>query len=227
MRKFNVVLILGCIMMNTTVSFAQNRMGALRNGVKSDIMRIFTDGGKTVRPMVGQPKVDGHPFIKDVWSKGKVYFTNGFVKDVERLNYDALEQMLIMFENGIEFEFTHPVKSFYLYDDNTIQLFWNINAAYYEVLYEGEQSLLKKHKKAILTQSKYSTAWADGLIISEDELFILDTQFKMNKIKKGGNIFKIFNNNQVQLKSFAKAEKLNLRSEKDLKRLFQYNESLL
>lgn len=226
MRKSIALAFLFVLFVVEVLAQGPSRIRSLGGGVSNRIMRIFQDGGNIVRAITGKPTVEGQPYVSDVWLKGKVTFANGLVRYTDRLNYDALDHMLIMFEDGIELEFTAPVKSFQLYEEDNMREFWMVKGTFYEVLHQDQIILLKHHKKDIVLESKYGSAWATGKIMSQNQLYFLDPHFNLVKVHKGSEFLRAFPETQDKLKGFIKNEKLNLRSEEDLLRLVQYQASL-
>lgn len=231
MKNFRIFLVLIVFVLSASSLNAQNYLVSAglyyKNGVKGDIARIYTDGGRTMRPLSSQPsKVTGQPFVSDVWQKGKVVFNNNGTLDVEKLNFDALENMLIMFKDGVEYEYTDAITSFYLYGDGSTMKFLNVMGSFYEVLNEEGITFLKKHKKSVLVERKYSEAWGEGKIVDDDEYYVIDNNKGLLKISKGNGVLRLFGDKQSAIKEFSKSESLNLNKEDDLKKLFKYHSTL-
>lgn len=229
MKKLIIVFGI-CILVCSSVSImaqGPQRMKGMTGGVSNSILRIFQDGGSSVRAITGKPAVEGQPYVSDVWLKGKVIFANGFVRHTDRLNYDALDNMLIMYENGIELEFSAPVKSFQLYEEEKAREFWFVSGKFYEVLHQDKVIMLKYHKKDIAIESKYGSAWATGKIMEQNQLYFLDSEYNLIKVQKGSEFIKAFPETQDLLKGYVKNENLNLRSEQDMLKLVQYHASIV
>ncbi len=177
--------------------------------------------------------LEGSPFYSASWIKGNVEFADGKVLNDINLKYDQVKDALLFKgKDGEELYFIDAVKKFSLNE----MVFRNgflpykrfTKQSFYEIVSNGEISLLKKNVKSISEYRAYNSANVSQRINENRNIFI----GRENKIiaSQNDDIKTIANaidfNKSSFIIDFSNKNKLNLKKEEDLIRLVNYYNSL-
>jgi hypothetical protein len=177
----------------------------------------------------------GSPYFVNDWSKGVIKQSNGqSIKDVE-VKYDQLQDELIFKDvNGQELGFAVPVVEFKIdYVVNGLaksSLFRNgfepfrgsTELSYYEVLYNGQLKLAKKNTKRVEEYREYNSAITTKSIIERTKYYYYTTNKLSEFNADNKSILKAFGESATPLLEYIKENKLNLKTEEDLIKMFNF-----
>ena len=193
----------------------------------------FGDVQGTLLREIKYEDVTGTPYLFDYWSKGKVTTKSGKHYVDMPLKYNIIDDKLIFQqENGNLMYFAEPVTAFELpnSDLSTSSKFVNglpavdrFNASsYFEVIFAGKISLFKKTYKTIAESKQYGSAVTNkSFNITENYFVLYDDKFlKITPNKK--TISGLFPAKEQELNEYLKKEKIDLKADQDLKKLFEY-----
>lgn len=178
----------------------------------------------------------GTPYFKDAWCKGIIKQENGQnIKDIE-LMYDQLEDQLTFKDlAGNAMAFAVPVVEFKLLCDNDkATLFRNgfepfkssEKNTYYQVLYDGPISLLKKDVKTIQQYREYNSATVTNTVIERIKYYVCSSPGKIVEFKRDGKALDlVFGERSPSVKKYIQDEKLDLKKDDDLIKAFAFNGS--
>ena len=180
--------------------------------------------------------VKGSPFFKDEYIKGsatlqnKQTFTNVF------LRYDQVQDM-VFFKNDMAEEnamtFASPAVEFKIPMGTDTATFARLstgnlkNDGYYQVLYNGNTTLLKKIRKKLVTKSTYGTAGEEKNISSVVNYFIINTNGKLLPINpETKSILKTLGSKQEAMEKYISSDSIDLKRDKDLAAVIAYYDTL-
>jgi hypothetical protein len=184
--------------------------------------------------------VKGSPFLFDHWITGELVFIRDSRFSDIRMKYDMVEDNVVV-QNSSE-KSIYPtkaiVKSFHLKDSlghtyNYINLALTEYSSdfikdfgFVEILYDGTNDLIVKRKKYLVhteAQGGYSDNKSyDEIRQSPAEYYWINKEGIATQLKRGkNNVLKLLDENG-DLASYVKKEKLNLKKEEDIILLFAY-----
>lgn len=223
--KYIALAIIGIA--SVEIANAQGNAPLLSGGVQGYVPRISFDGGKTIRNIGGvQREVEGSPFINEKWTKGVVYFVNGQSGEADKLNYDAIDKVLVTQRDGQEMLYSQPIKEFILKDGTKDRKFRKMNDNFYEVLYDGNTKLLKLHTKAIIETASYGSAQPINKIGDEAIFYVVGPNNTFEQVKNDKALLAAVSAKQEAVKKYVKDSSLNLKKESDMVKLLTYYDSL-
>lgn len=181
--------------------------------------------------------VKGSPFLFENWSKGTVKFMNGTVFE-GMLKYDQIEDELTFNSPSDEpLGFQDPILEFTIADPaskdspkertfkkgfGTSPVDKQSNNLFFEVLVEGNAHLLKHTQKTIVEQTPYNSATTVQHIKELVTYYVSEngslTKFKPNEKQ----VLATLSTKATELQKYIKENKLNVKEEEDLKKLFVY-----
>ncbi len=179
--------------------------------------------------------VDGTPFLADRWINGKAVADNGKVYADLKLKYNTYDGVLsfIYLNTDEPLKFEEPIKSFTLFTSPQM-VFVNgypkidrqtINS-YYQLLSDGKTQLLKSYFKNIKENRNYSLAKTDG-IYSAGILYYAYKGGKMIHLKNNKEtLLNLMSDKSAQINGYLAKNDLDLKSDDDLKKLFDYYNTL-
>jgi hypothetical protein len=187
--------------------------------------------------------VKGSPFLFDHWITGElVLIKDSRFSDV-KMKYDMVEDNVLVQNNSGKsiYPIKAIVKSFHLKDSlghtyNYINLAlaeyssdFIKNFGFVEILYDGTNDLIAKRKKHLVhidAKGGYSENKSyDEFRNSPSEYYWINKEGIATQLKRGkNNILKVLDENG-DLASYVKKEKLNLKKEEDIILLFAYIDS--
>ncbi|GGH17285.1 hypothetical protein [Pedobacter zeae] len=193
----------------------------------------FADVQGTMLREIKYEDVKGSPYLSDNWTFGKVTTKSGKQYVDVPLKYNVMDDKLIFkHENGNQMYFVEPVIAFELNNliSGTSAKFVNglpaidhYNAlSYYEVIFSGPISLFKKTNKVITESKEYGSALINKSFNTTLNYFAL-SDGKISKITPNRKaISTLFPSKEQQLNDYLKKEKIDLKNDEDLKKLFAY-----
>lgn len=193
----------------------------------------FADVQGTLLREIKYEDVKGSPYLSDNWALGKVTTKSGKHYADVPLKYNVMDDKLIFkHENGNPMYFVEPVTAFELNNiiSGTSAKFVNglpgtdhYNASsYYEVIFSGQVSLFKKIGKVITESKEYGSAITNKSFNTTSNYFVLSDD-KFSKITPNKKTISIlFPSKEQQLNDYLKKEKIDLKNDDDLKKLFEY-----
>ncbi len=182
--------------------------------------------------------VIGTPYLQNFWLAGVVKMQSGKTfKNIE-LKYNLLDDRLL-FRNPKDttaaLEFVENVKEFSITNTNNQQMVFKNGypsydkfdeSTYYQMLFSGKKSLLKKNMKILMERKAYNTATAekyfDNIVI-----YLFAENDKVGKLKiSKKDLMEFFSDKKVEIENYLKKENINLKSDNDLVKVFSYYQSL-
>ncbi len=165
--------------------------------------------------------------------KGRIFLTNNFIEstifsfedeqfEVELRYRFADDEMQIMHQEKIKAIVPQKVKKLIFKNDGKEQIFVpmeysnkkNVNLGYFELLSDGKMKLLKQFQKS--GKEKIKT-----VLFSQNET----EPAKCFKVKKS-SILKLMSDHKSSVAKFIVENKINVKNENDLKKVFDYYNSL-
>jgi hypothetical protein len=163
---------------------------------------------------------------------GKIRMLKGPVYKHERLNYDAFQDELLVMRSG--FESVLPianVKNFVLETPSDTLHFINLlgpdgkSGFYQKIIADGMYMLYIKNYKDLI-EPNYQGAYSAGRNYSElvpaKKYFIQEAGKPLKEFKNRKTFLQQFPNQSEKLEEFIKREKIDFKTEEDLKKLFSY-----
>jgi hypothetical protein len=181
--------------------------------------------------------VNGSPFFNDTYVKGVAKLQNSQTFNNVFLRYDQIQDM-VFFKNDLKEEnamtFASPAVEFKIPVGGDTAVFAKLitgnskKDGYYQVLYDGKTSLLKKMKKALVNKSTYGSGGEEKSISSTVTYFLITSQGKLLQIKsETKSILKALGNNQEKVEKFINTQGVDLKTDKDLIAVIKYFDNLL
>lgn len=176
--------------------------------------------------------INGSPFLIDDWARGKVITPKGVYSSLY-IKYDAFSSTLFFRRNDESYEFSEPVDSFVILQNNR-ELFFvkGLEAQdlrreqFVEVLCKGKITLYKSVLVFMTEVNKVN----EGIIKSfnKSERLYLARDGKLDQLRSGKKEFlSIFGDGAQEMETFATSNGLSFRKTDDLvKMVTHYNESI-
>lgn len=176
--------------------------------------------------------VNGNPYLLHDWAKGSVTSGQAVLKN-QMLKYDQVKnRLLVKGEDGSIKTFKTVFNSFTIADNSNDRVFlsgfikglYNDNFTFFEVLANGKVKFLKRDIKIISVNKEYSGKAVKN-ITSEVKYFICLPNKPPLNIKLGQKpILTELADQELELTSYIKANKLDLKKEDDIAKLvIHYN----
>lgn len=176
----------------------------------------------------------GSPYLVDDWAKGNVKFKdNSFARNGD-LRYDVLEDVLVVKgTDGNENVFDAPVDEFTLNILGKERLFKTgftgdkgiTEKTYFEVIYNGKHKFLKRTTKTLIESRAYNSASVTKKLEDAIIYYIAGPDNKVRVVKRNEKaILDVLKN--PQLNKYVKENKLNLKEDVDIIKLFTYYDTL-
>jgi hypothetical protein len=180
-------------------------------------------------------KVDGSPYLFDDWHiYGEIFSIDNKVYKIQGLNYNAYyDYFLTKTTADSVFIFKQSYIEKAIINNRVFKKFMNQKDGsnhYYEVIAKSEEfELVKRHQKEIrtgitngLTQQKEP----DYLILKES-YFLMNEGILTELSLKKKNILKLFGDKSQKVNKFISNNKLSIKEDEDLKKIFEYYDSIL
>lgn len=225
-KFINKILLFSCLGLFATLANAQTAIIQLRDAQ-----------GVPVRAK-SYGDIKGSPYLTTEWSKGTVKQENGQTYADVNVRYDLLEDQLL-FKNGAgaELAFVIPVVEFKLtYDEKGTQVTkiyrngfapfeGSTDKTYYELLYDGTVKLVKKNLKKIESTQEYNSPPTQNIVDRIKYFYVVNNglvEFKRDT----KSLVSAFGSKSTGLQQYMKDNKLNLKNDEDLIKIFTYFSTL-
>lgn len=182
-------------------------------------------------------KIDGTSYYSDNWTAGEVII----IKDKrvqsfkeKKLKYNICSETVTFLRNNKEYYVPNHnnVQSFTLADKKFVTLYNPSakNTAFFELLFDNDEiQLLKKHECSIVEGKK-----SNGILPEINDKYRISTSYYIKtakelakKIKLNKDIITdLFTNKIIEVNTFIKENKLNIRKENDFIQIFEFYDSL-
>jgi hypothetical protein len=180
--------------------------------------------------------VTGSPYFIDKWSTGTVTFAENKIVENIPIKYNAKdEEVYFKGEDGATMRFKEPVKAFTLKEDNNKLHYFQkgfpnqsgiTNNMYLEVLAAGKTQFLEKRGKTIVESKAYASGTTDKQFLDVTKFYVFAPD-KFEQVKKDQkSIIEVLKDKQTELTKYIADNKLNLKNETDIVKLFNYYNSL-
>lgn len=180
--------------------------------------------------------VKGSPFFNDTYVKGVALLQNKQTFNNVFLRYDLVQDM-VFFKNDLNEEnamtFASPAVEFRIPIDGDTAVFAKLetgnakNEGYYQILYNGKTTLLKKTKKTLVTKSSYGSGGEEKNVSTVVNYFVITDQGKLLPIKpETKSILKTLGNKQEAVEKYISSGSLNLKNDKDFVSIITYFDGL-
>lgn len=214
-----------CLFLVPGLSFAQSSVEINRMGEG-----YFTIAGRN-KP---EKKMDGSPFYDNVWNECVVNFTDAKIARTDSFKYDIFEGKLIFLSKGIEYYVPDNEKIMSFSSENI--KFVNLESegaggkSFFEVLSESPNlKLLKKHRCKIVEGKP-----GDGIDPGRNDKYVLFSEYytvsnsqpaKELKLSKD-KVLEFMADHKMEVQTFIKENKVKIKMEEDLIKLFKYYSTL-
>lgn len=215
----------------------------LNNQLKAQGVSISIETGHQIQ-VFGKDlnNMKGSPYFYDDWSKGSVKLANGVVHEGVDLLYDQMsDELIFRSENGNTQLFMYPVQEFSLQhkENNKVvdeKIFRNgfpatngeSEKAFYEILLEGNMTLLKRSSKAVVEERPENSIVKEKMIKESTKYYVFssDKMLKVNPNKR--SVLSALEDNEKSdiLQKYIKESRLNINNESALVELIAYYNSL-
>jgi len=201
----------------------------------------FGQGGMTDnqnRPLLTKSYVDvnGSPYFNDNFVKGSVKLSDGKKYDNVYLQLDEVKSTLLFKDTKDTkeaMEYSLPVSEFNLNLENgTVANFKKVasdekNTGFYQVIYDGKFSLLKRTRKSVVTKATYGTANVEKNINAVTVFMVVSPDQKFTPVKADKKAFlQYFGSKSGDMETFISKEQIDFKKDADLVKLFAYFNSL-
>ncbi|WP_199141200.1 hypothetical protein [Pedobacter sp. ASV12] len=191
--------------------------------------------GEVLRAMA-YTEVTGSPYYMDAWTKGIIRFKDGRIVNGADLKYDQVQdQLLFLNSKGEALELTEPVLEFKLgfkgIDNANDKLFRlgfkptgkNTEKSFYEILSDGNVKFIKKTFKTILENKEFNSATTTKKIVDRDVYYVVKSDNLPVQVSKNEkSILAAIGDKNAELTAYIKTNKLNLKEDSDILKLFEY-----
>lgn len=171
----------------------------------------------------------GTPFFKNGWYKGTISTESS--RDMEFLMaFNVQKNELYVVEDPQKDAISIKPEAFTIEGHH----FSQFNKAYYEVIYISKNTILKEHSCTLTgngttEKTGYEASGGvgefEGEFIKSSKLMLLK-QDEVVQLPRGKQLFNLFGDNKPLVEEFAKANKINLKSENGIVNIFKYYNSL-
>jgi hypothetical protein len=167
------------------------------------------------------PFKEGHPYFdQDHMQTGSVLYNGILYKNVP-LIYDLVRGLLVTFDVSKTFKISfinQQVDSFTIQNHLFVHLKDSLNPAlprhgFYEVLYNGRTTLLKKEKKSIREDLSFSTI--NRYVDANPTAYYLKKDSTWYTIYNRKGLFRAFRDKSQELKKFLRSNKIRFKDDKD------------
>lgn len=209
---------------------------------------LMAQGRENIRAILQAQNLKGSPtgdlrhfeyqgsiFLDENWTDAIVKMQNGkMFKDIS-VKYNVQDDILYFLgEDDMTMKFTSPVKEFSLIEKpGLVRVFragfpkvgdYN-EESFYEVLVEGNYTLLKKITKKIVESREYGSAVINKTVVSNTRTF-LSHEGKLTEIKRDKSSIGAVTGKMDGLNQFIKTKKIDLKKDEDLVSVINYVNSL-
>ena len=203
------------VVFNITAGFTQSSV-FLADKVTGNLYRVNEN-----------PDVAGSPFFLDEWVPGIIYLKDGYRAEKFKLKLDLYSNELLFLHEGkplvvvnpvIEFVLNVPAGEQYLFRSGYFSVDDNTEATYYQVLQEGQVTLLKQSRKIIIIKNEYSQRSGVKEFTGSENYFIARPGKTPVKIKKDkASLVAAIGDVDGKLMAWVNKNGLRCKSEEDMK----------
>lgn len=191
--------------------------------------------GEVMRTM-NYTEITGSPYYMDAWTKGIIRFKDNRVVNGVSLKYDQVQDVLLFLNSkGEPMELTEPVLEFKLgflgIGNANDKLFRsgfkptgkNTEKSFYEILSDGNVKFIKKTVKTILENKEFNSATTTKKIVDRATYYVVKADNLPVQVSKNEkSILAAIGDKNAELTAYIKANKLNLKEDQDILKLFEY-----
>lgn len=175
----------------------------------------------------------GDPYLFPTYQKAFVKFGNQNSKSaIYEIKYDQLEDVLAVKGTGTEeYSFNDPVTEFKFEESGRLfrsgfgALGKATEKSFYEVIYDGKTKLIRRNIKVILEGKEYNSATVTRKVEGDIANFVVREDQKLIPVKINEKSI-VAALAKPELSKYIKDNKLNLKEDADLVKLFTYYDSL-
>jgi hypothetical protein len=188
-------------------------------------------------------RVSGQDFPSDMLHEGKVVLINGDTL-AGKIKYDFENDLIQIIVNGTIQTFSARKFQYFSIYDGSVEMYrmfysipYEVQPNYevpliFEVLYEGQLSLLAREQIVTETVPQYTYAYRSSYNMTRTRLaydfYFLDQKGNFVKYNlKKPELFELMSRKEPQIKSYIKKNKLKTDSRRDLVRITAYYNALL
>lgn len=181
--------------------------------------------------------ISGSPYFNVTFLQGSVQLADNKKYDNLYLQYDQVQDLLLFKENkDDEFakKFTVPVSAFNIdLGGGSIANFKNVTNSderidgFYQVIYDGKMSLLKRTRKKVVEKATYGTANKEKGISESTGYLLLNSDLKTFNIKPDKKSFlTALSNKAKDVEAYIASKKVDFKNDLDLEKLMAYYNTL-
>ena len=208
----------------------------------SRVQDAYTDLVNSVTRSIIKTDIKGSPYFNEKFTDSKIKYFDKNLKDVFYLRYNAFSDEIEMGKNKFQNESVEIVQKnenieCYIGDD--IFLFKNYKnevgnqiKGYLNIIYDGKKTKIYRSNKKVFmeaTQARTSLERAfPARYIDEKSYYISTSDFSEIKYLKTSkkNILKLIDNKEKKVKKYISENKIKLKNESDLIKVFVFFNSL-
>ncbi len=235
-QNMHRTLLFGFLFFNISLSAQQNvdvSSGNV-NALSTSFFKVV--GGEPFVSARFTKLVDGTPYFKNDWLKGKIILDGGQEFKGMEIKLDLYDSKVhYKDEKGQELIATSTIKKVVLFDTAARQVFNFVNGSFietsdkisgwYQLLAEGKVSLLKKFEKKLEETKPYGSATVEQSIVSSPRYFIVINK-TLAEIKKLKDLPDILPDKKEEIAAYIKTKKLSKRNDESVESVINYYNGL-
>jgi len=184
--------------------------------------------------------IKGSPYFTDNFIKGILKLKNGKEINGLALKYDLMDDLVLykdakdsimeVAEPIAEFKLesvNEPAIPYHLFRSGFNKVNGNTDNSFYEVLSDGNVKFIRKNIKYIKEFTEYNAKTSDKSIEDKITYYIVkpdNTPIPVSKNEK--SILNVLDNKKDELSAFIKSNKLSLKKDADILKVFEYYQSI-
>jgi hypothetical protein len=204
---------------------------------------ILSDLRSSGKPLVASNDgvVTGSPYLNDEWNTGYVYVNDKIKSDNILIRYDIYSDAIEMQEGKNTyildpskikgFKYKVNITSGYIeyhFRNGFSQIKSVTGAAYFEILFEGKNTFLKRYtKKLAYDASSYGSA--SNRSFQDQSMFYVIKQsgeiIELTESKK--SLLRAFPQQEKEISSFIKSHSIKISNSEDMKTVFKFVDSII
>lgn len=184
-------------------------------------------------------EVTGTPYFSDDFAKGIIKLRSGKIINGLSLKYDLKEDLVLYKDSKdstmevaepiaeFKMESTTPETKYHLFRSGFNKANGNTEDSFYEILSDGNVKFIRKDVKYTKEFSEYNSKTTVKSIEDKITYYVVkadNTPILVNKTEK--SILNALGNKQTELADFIKIQKLNLKRDGDILKVFEYYQSI-
>ena len=179
--------------------------------------------------------IEGSPYLLNDWNKGSFKTVSGKQMNNADLKYDIAEDLLVFKGTDNEPMFlSEKVVSFTIESPNGPRNFVNgfpkndkINEkSYLEEIESGKISLYKRYTVSIIDSKGYGSNAVSTLFNQNSTYYILKDKNLIKFTPTKNNVFALNEAKENEISTYIKVQKIDFKKDSDLKKLFEYINTL-